>query len=49
MKFLAVCLFGILTGVLSAEFGIYVAEDPVRYLVLNLPAIGCFAAIIHIL
>lgn len=49
VKTLAVVFFGILTGTVSAKFGLLFAVDPVGYLMVNLPAIAGFVCVINLL
>jgi hypothetical protein len=48
MKLLAIILFGISTGAISAHFGILVSEEPIKYFLINGPLVGCFVAVLNI-
>jgi len=45
MKLLAITSFGITTGILSAFSGITFMSEPVKYLLINIPALVCFIAL----
>ena len=49
MKTLACCLFGVCTGILSGFFGLHFVEEPVKFLIINMPMIACFGVVINLL
>lgn len=46
MKIIAAVLFGILTGVVSAQCGLYAVDNPVKYLAINIPLCVLFVFLI---
>jgi len=49
MKLLAIMLFSAATGIISAYCGLLVVHEPVKYLLINMPLIACFAVVVPLL
>ena len=49
IKTLAIVSFGVATGVLSAVFGLSIADEPVKYVMVNIPLIVCFVAVVNLI
>ena len=49
MRLFLTIMFGMFMGVVSKNIGINFLENPINYLLINIPAIICFAGIIKLI
>lgn len=49
MKLFTLCMFGVATGVMSSILGLQFTDEPLKYLLVNLPLIICFAGLLYLI
>lgn len=49
MKIFTIMMFAVATGVISSVSGLHFTEEPVKYIVINLPLTACFGGIIELI